>query len=123
MDIQLHYALLTAAMAGVMVQCSRGVSQVNVESPDHDHDREEHQEPKTQDPSYQYRHQIAYSKRMSATDPEFKAKRNALKRAWYQNKKENDPDFALRMREKSRKAYERRKGSGSSSANASTAAT
>ncbi len=56
-----------------------------------------------------YKAQIEYARRKWATDPEFRAKRSALTKAWYNKKIETDPEFAARMRDKAHQAYLRRK--------------
>jgi hypothetical protein len=61
------------------------------------------------EPKQSYKAQIEYARRKWATDPEFRAKRNALTKAWYNKKIETDPEFAARMRDKAHQAYLRRK--------------
>lgn len=115
MDPQLHYALLTAAMAAVMLQCCKRHVTTTVDANvqcEHRLDQDENQdENQTQDhePMYQYRHQSAYSKRMWATNPEFRAKNNERRKASYHARMQSDPAFAERQREQARIKYQRKK--------------
>lgn len=62
------------------------------------------------------RSNYAYAKRKYASDPEYRAKKNAQKTAWATAKYRNDPEYAERIKQKKRDDYARRKAQSLSAA-------
>ncbi len=57
-----------------------------------------------------YKHQYAYAKRLWATDPAYRAKKNDACKAAHNRRMQSDSDYAERVRAQARMRYHSRKG-------------